>query len=151
MGSRRFLSFFILLGLALNLLALKVNATDEPVAVIVNKANPVSSLSEAYIKKIYTNGVLSWPDGMPITIYDLSLQDRLRAAFSEKILGMPADRVAEAWAHLKITNQAKNPPYTMKSEALILRRVAAEKGAIGYVSYSAAKNSQDVRIVNTLQ
>jgi len=139
------------LCLVLNLVALNVEATGEPVAVIVNKANPVGSLSEAYIKKIYTNGVLSWPDGIPITMYDLSLQDRLRAAFSEKILGMPADRVAEEWAHLKITNQAKNPPYTMKSEALIIRRVAAEKGAIGYVSYSAARNSQDVRIVNTLQ
>jgi ABC-type phosphate transport system substrate-binding protein len=150
MGRRRFLILTVLC-LVLNLVALRVGATDEPVAVIVNKANPVGSLSESYIKKIYTNGVLSWPDGVPITMYDLSLQDRVRAAFSEKILGMSADRVAEEWAHLKITNQAKNPPYTMKSEALIIRRVAAEKGAIGYVSYSAARNNQDVRIVNTLQ
>ncbi len=144
-------SLLTVLVLALNIVAFNVEATGEPVAVIVNKANPAESLSEAYIKKIYTNGVLSWPDGVPITIYDLSLQDRVRAAFSEKILGMSADRVAEEWAHLKITNHAKNPPYTMKSEALIIRRVASEKGAIGYVSYSAAKNSQDVRIVNTLQ
>lgn len=151
MFKRRFSGILMLLGIIFNLLALKVSAADEPVAVIVNKGNPVSNLSETYIRRIYTNTVLSWPDGMPIIIYDLGIQDRLRSLFSEKILGMPADKVAEEWAHLKITNQAKNPPNTMKSEVLILRRVATEKGAIGYVSYGAAKNNQDVRIVNTIQ
>lgn len=142
--------FLMLLGIIFNLLALKVNATDELVAVIVNKSNTINNLSETHIRKIYTNTILSWPDGMPIIIFDLGIQDRLRSVFSEKILGRPADKVAEEWAHLKITNQAKNPPTTMKSEALIVRRVATEKGAIGYVSYSTAINNQDVRIVNTI-
>lgn len=124
---------------------------EGPVAVIVNKDNPTPMLSEQEIKRIYTNGVLSWPDGAPITMYDLSTQSPVRAEFSEKVLGKDPDRVAEEWAHLKITNQAKNPPQTMKSETLIIRRVAKEKGAIGYVSLGSARNNADVRVINTLQ
>lgn len=150
MFKKRLFLFLMLLDIIFNLLALKVSATGKPVAVIVNKNNTISNLSETYIRKIYTNTILTWPDGMPINLYDLGIQDELRSVFSEKILGIPPDKVAEEWAHLKITNQAKNPPTTMKSEALIIRRVATEKGAIGYVSYSTAINNQDIRIVNTI-
>lgn len=138
---------FLLLASALFL----PDAGAEPVAIIVNRENPAPSLSPEYIKKIYTNGILSWPDGIPIIIYDLSIQDNRRNLFSERILGRPASSVAEQWAHLKITNQAKNPPLTMKSEVLIIRRVSKEKGAIGYVSLSAVKDNQEVKIVNTFQ
>lgn len=123
----------------------------EPVAVIVNKDNRVESLSDNDIRKIYTNTVLNWPGGVPIIIYDLSVQSQLRGVFSMTILGKQPDRAAEEWAHLKITNQAKNPPVTVKSEALIIRRVSTEPGAIGYVSLNAVKNNPDVKIVHIIQ
>lgn len=123
----------------------------ETVAVIVNNGNPVNSLDLNKIRKIYTNNTLSWPDGMPIAIYDLSVHDPLRAVFSENVLGKAPSKVAEEWAHLKITNQAKNPPMPVKSQQLIIRRVAKEKGAIGYVSLSAVKDNSEVKVVNTLQ
>lgn len=123
----------------------------EPVAVIVNRANQVEKLSESEVKKIYTNNTLAWPDGAPIIIYDLSTSDPSRSVFSDKILGKAPDLVAEEWAHLKITNQAKNPPQTMKSPALIIRRVMREKGAIGYVSLGLVQNNPSVKVVSTLQ
>ncbi|MBI5492509.1 MAG: substrate-binding domain-containing protein [Deltaproteobacteria bacterium] len=135
---------------ALCLLSIGAAKAADTVAVIINRANLVDRLNESEIRKIYTNTTLSWPDGTPITIYDLSLQDPLRGLFSEKILGKTPDKVAEEWAHLKITNQAKNPPQAMKSESLIVRRVSREKGAIGYVSIGAVKNNQSIRIVNII-
>jgi len=60
-------------------------------------------------------------------------------------------KVAQEWAHLKITNQAKNPPTAVKSESIIIRRIAREKGAIGYVSLSSVEGNPEVRIVNTIQ
>lgn len=125
-------------------------AAGEPIAIIVNRDNPVDSLEENEIRKVYTNILLSWPNGVPIILYDLAINDPLRVVFSEKILGKTADKAAEEWAHLKITNQAKNPPHMMKSQALIIRRVSAEKGAIGYVSLSAVKNNESVKVVKTL-
>lgn len=142
----------LILAILLNLFNLKAEAyAEDTVVIIVNKDNPVQRLSENEIKKIYTNYVLSWPDGAPITLYDLTLQNPLRYIFSDRIFGRSPDRIAEDWAHLKITNEAKNPPLTMKSEALIIRRVAAERGAIGYVSFSAVKDNPDVKIVNRIQ
>lgn len=124
---------------------------EEPVAVIVNSENEVRHIGEAEIRKMYTNSTLHWPDGQPVLLYDLVVQNRLRAVFSMNILGKDAERVAEEWAHLKITNQAKNPPVTMKSEALIIKRVMSERGAIGYVSLSAVRNNPAVRVVFTIE
>lgn len=142
---RRIGALFLLL-----LLAAPEARSGGLVAVIINKDNPLESLEEGDIKKIYTNHMLNWPGGAPITIYDLVIQNPLREAFSQKILEKSPSTVAEEWAHLKITNQAKNPPHTMKSESLIMRRVASEKGAIGYVSITSAKNNPDVRVVFTI-
>lgn len=124
---------------------------SEPVAVIVNRDNRVEGLSQGELRKIYTNNILNWPDGTPIIIYDLSVQDPMRHVFSGKILEKSPDKVAEEWAHLKITNEAKNPPLTLKSEALIIRRVSNEKGAIGYVSLSTVTRNPDVKVVFTIQ
>lgn len=135
----------------LALLLLPLPAPAETIAVIVNRDNPVGILETGDVRDIYTNSTLSWPDGAPISIYDLSVQDPLRALFSEKVLGKNPSKVAEEWAHLKITNQAKNPPTAVKSEALIIRRVGREKGAIGYVSLGSVKGNQDIKVVITLQ
>ena len=148
LGSMR----IIILILAFTLLLTDINVAQiEPVAVIVNKDNPVKLLSEGDIRKIYTNGILKWPDGKPITLYDLAIDDPLRNLFSEKVLGKPPYTVAYEWAHLKITNQAKNPPFTMKNQLLIIKKVSIEMGAIGYVSFSAVKGNTDVKIVSIIQ
>lgn len=126
-------------------------AYAEPIAVIVNSANPVSTLGENSIRKIYTNNILRWPDGMPITIYDLDVNDPLREEFSKKILGKPPYRIAEQWAHLKISNQAMNPPHTVKSQRYIIQKVSRERGAIGYVFLSAVKDNPDVKVIKTIE
>jgi ABC-type phosphate transport system substrate-binding protein len=123
----------------------------EPVAVIVNSENTAGGMDPGEIRKMYTNNTLIWPDGSPVILYDLLIENRLREVFSSRILGKDPERVAEEWAHLKITNQAKNPPVTMKSEALIIKRVASERGAIGYVSLSAVRNNPRVRVVFTIE
>lgn len=123
----------------------------EVIAVIVNRANPINSISESELKKIYTNNILSWSDGTAIIIYELSVQDPLRNIFSQRILEKEAEKAAEEWAHLKLTNQAKNPPVAMKSEALIIRKISREKGAIGYVSLASVRGSQQIKIVTTFE
>lgn len=148
-AGKRYFSGLILAAIALVLFEGASFAAG--VAVIVNPENPVESMDLNDVKKIYTNNILKWPDGVPIVIYDLSAQDPSRAVFSEKVFEKPAEKVADEWAHLKITNQAKNPPLTMKSEALIIRRISKEKGAIGYVSEAAAKGRTEVKVIIVLQ
>jgi ABC-type phosphate transport system substrate-binding protein len=141
----------LLLASALALLTAGAVYAGETIAVIVNRENPTGLLSDDQIRMIYTNKALKWADGTPIVIYDLAIQDPLRAVFSKRILGRTPYKVAEDWAHLKITNQAKNPPLTMKSQRLIIRRVARDRGAIGYVSISSVRGNLDVRIVGSIR
>ena len=149
--ARRFLNIILSAAVLLAVFASGPAIAGEPVAVIVHRDNPADKLSEPEIESIYINNVLSWPDGMPITIYDLAISDPLRYDFSYKILGRVPAKIAEQWAHLKITNQAKNPPLTIKSEALIIRRVSRQKGAIGYVSLGLVQDNKDVKIIYTLR
>lgn len=141
---------FALISFALFALS-AADAFAGTVAVIVNSSNQYRSMSVAEIQRLYTNAVLEWPDGTPVTLYDLAISDPARSVFSEAVLNKTPMKVAEEWAHLKITNQAKNPPIAIKSEALILRRVAREKGAIGYVTLETARQKEGVRIVNIFQ
>ncbi len=125
--------------------------SEEAIAIIVNRDNPQKALSRDEVRRIYTNSVLEWPDGTPVAIYDLSVEDPVREIFSGKVLRKAPSKVAQEWAHLKITNQAKNPPRAVKSESIIIRRIAREKGAIGYVSLSSVEGNPEVRVVNTIQ
>lgn len=122
------------------------------VVVIVNVKNPVSSLTSGDLRKIYEDRMLKWEDGMPITVYDLSVNDPTREMFSKIVFGMSSEKLAEIWAHLKITNQAKNPPINIKNDYIVMKRVSAEEGAIGYVSPNAVKGVeiQGFKVVATL-
>lgn len=125
----------------------------DPIAVIVNMKNPVSSLTNGDLRKIYGDRMLKWEDGMSITVYDLAVNDPVREEFSQIIFGLPSEKRAEMWAHLKITNQAKNPPINIKNEYTIIKMVSMDKAAIGYVSLNSIKGAeiQGFKIVTTLQ
>ncbi|HLC18425.1 MAG TPA: substrate-binding domain-containing protein [Thermodesulfobacteriota bacterium] len=146
-----FMGRIAILMAVLSILIPGCSTANDPVVVIVNRNNPVEKLSENSLKKIYTNNVLTWPNGMPIIIYDLTIRDPLREVFSERILGRSSRSIAEHWAHLKITNQAKNPPRTVKDQSYMIRKVEHDRGAIGYVSMSSVMDNPNIKIVRTIE
>ena len=127
-----------------------VQATEDPVAVIANNDNSMEEISIPMLKKMYNNDLLKWPNGVPVILYDLDVYNPTRAAFSLSVLGRKPERIAEEWAHKKITNQALNPPHTIKSERQIIRRVSMQKGAVGYVTLSRTKNRNDIKVIAIL-
>ncbi len=127
-----------------------VHAAEDPVAIIANSDNSMAEISITMLKKMYNNDLLKWPDGVPVILYDLDVYNPTRAAFSMSVLGRKPEKIAEEWAHKKITNQALNPPHTIKSERLIIRRVSMQRGAIGYVSLSRTKDRNDVKVLAIL-
>ena len=144
---KRYLIFPVLFAA---LMFTSVYATDDPVAVIANNDNSMGEISVEMLKKMYNNDLLKWPDGVPIILYDLDVYNPTRAAFSRSVLGRKPERIAEEWAHKKISNQALNPPHTIKSERLIIRRVSMQRGAVGYVSLSRTKDRNDVKVLAIL-
>ncbi|MBE9503636.1 MAG: hypothetical protein IME96_05625 [Proteobacteria bacterium] len=126
------------------------SAIAEEIAVVVNKDNPVETLSLEEVKDFYKNNVLTWSDGSRVVMYDLPVKHEVRKVFSVVLLGKEAKEVAREWANKKITNTAKNPPFTLKSEVLIQHKVSKSVAAIGYVRKS--KLSRDkVRVVAVIK
>lgn len=126
-------------------------SNGEPVAVIANVENGMAEISISMLKKMYNNDLLKWPDGVPVILYDLDVYNPVRKSFSLSVLGRKSVKIAEEWAHRKITNQALNPPNTIKSERLIMRRVSIQRGALGYVSLSRTKDREDIKILAILE
>ncbi len=133
------------------LMSASATAAEDSVAVIANNNNSMNDISIAMLRRMYKNEVLKWPDGTPIILYDLDVYSPMRATFSRSVLGRKPEKIAEDWAHKKITNQALNPPHTIKSERQIIRRISMQKGAIGYLSLSRTKDRDDIKILSILK
>ena len=150
MGLRFVIRYLIIPVLFAAFTISSVHAAEDKVAIIVNNDNTMVRISIDMLKKMYNNDLLKWPNGKPVILYDLDVYNPLRAAFSMNVLGRRPEKIAEEWAHKKITNQALNPPHTIKSERLIIRRVSMQRGAIGYVSLSRTKGRNDVKVIAIL-
>ncbi len=143
--------YIVAILVTFSLASFTVSYAAEPVAVIVHNDNAATNINNNMLKKMYVNNILKWPGGAPVILYDLSVESAARSLFSRRILGKTPSKVAQEWAHKKITNQAINPPHTVKSQRLVIRRVSKNKGAIGYVSLKNAEGNPNVRILATLK
>jgi len=125
-------------------------AFSESIAIIVNRDNPVKSLSEQDLKKFYSDISVKWASGDRVKIYDLPINDEARRIFSAKILKRSPEDVTMEWANKRITNTAKNPPNTLKSQVLMQSKVASEKGGLGYM-FADKVNHKKVKVVLTIK
>ncbi len=122
----------------------------ETMVVVVNKNNPIATLSIAQIKRIYQDDMVRWPGGEKIQVYDLPVDNSNRVQFSKSVIGKPAAKVAAEWANKKMTNTAKNPPQIVRSKVLMLYKVSKSKMAIGYIPLSMAKGKGMLKVMATI-
>lgn len=141
---KKILSTFLFWS-ALSLVAIEMAIAEESVVVIVNAENS-QQLSAQQIKNIYGDIVTQWDNGNKITVYNLYPDDESREAFSQKIFGESAHKQVLAESNRKITNTIKNPSKT-KSARLVMKMVARNPNAIGYVPKSMIENAANIRIV----
>jgi ABC-type phosphate transport system substrate-binding protein len=124
-------------ALALLLAPLATFAEDLPVQVIVNDSSSVSSLSKDEVSRLFLKKVTRWDNGTPVLPVDLPAASRVRADFSDKLLGKSTAAVDALWRQ-KIFSGAAVPPIEKGSEEDVIAYVRATPGAIGYVSKAAA-------------
>jgi len=115
-----------------------------PFVVIVNNANPVATLTEAELRRIFRKESRMWPHGEPMVPVDWDSTLYLRAVFSKDVLKRSVREMAEYWVQQSMT-QGLTPPSTQRSARAILRFVASVPGAISYVPPSEVDDT--VRVV----
>lgn len=113
--------------------------------VVVNKANPVSSLTRAQLSAIFMRRVRSWPDGIEIRPVDHRVDARVRERFSRAVHGKSVAYVIRYWQRLIFAGRGIPPP-EVPSAAAVMEAVRVQRGAIGYVD-AATPVAADLKVI----
>ena len=113
------------------------------VAVIAHKSVPMDKLEKSKLLDLYTGEIKSWPDDEPVVVLDLKPKSEVKKTFY-KFLGKSSSRMKSIWLRSMLSGEG-DPPESLQSEELLLKKVASTPGAIGFVS--RPKVSDDVKIL----
>jgi ABC-type phosphate transport system substrate-binding protein len=109
------------------------SSAAEPVLVIVNESNPVSTMSAQDVSKAFMKKLKSWPDGVEVIAVDLKESSAARESFSRQIHDKPSSAVKAYWQRM-IFSGREVPPPEKSTSAEVVAFVRANRGAIGYVA-----------------
>lgn len=136
-------SFLFLMLVVIALLAGTVGA--EGYRVIVNAKNPTSSVDKRFLADAFLKKRTRWGNDSVIKPVDHTAKSPTRARFTGSVLDRTVAAVRRYWAQVVFSGRGVAPP-EVASDADVIKYVASNPGAIGYVSADA-----DVRGVKVLE
>ena len=132
--------------LILTLLSASVLA-QEPLAVVGNKANPVSKLSRSELIDLFMGKYVAFPDDSKAIPVELKGEHKIKVDFYQNLVGMPLSRVNAYWSRLRFTGRKRAAVFQPNENDLIAFIIANEQ-AIGYVPQSLI--TTDLKVVYIL-
>jgi len=134
-GAGRIAAIGLLLGLALAFYP-KSGQSQGGWRIIVHQSNPLSDLTRDQASRLFLKKALAWPDGRPAAPVDQREDAATRIAFSRVVLGKSIAAVKAYWQQQIFSGKAVPPP-EQASDEQVVRFVAGNPLAVGYVSASA--------------
>lgn len=128
---------FLLLLMLLAALPTGLLATDY--IVIVNKDNPVSTLDEATVRKIFLGKKNFWDDGHRIEVY-LQEENNLHNKFTAEVLKKSTRQFKMYWRRALYSGTGL-PPQKRADDQSIKMEIAADSRAIGYINSGSLDDS----------
>ena len=129
--------------------ALPAGAQEGAYVVIVNEANPVSSMPRQQLADIFMKRLVEWPnDGGVAHPVDQPAVAAVRDAFSRGVHGKPAAAVASWWGQQVFSGRATPPPQRPNDRG-VLAFVRGDAAAVGYVTAGTAP--PDVKVLRVTQ
>lgn len=113
-------------------------------AVIVNPATDVASLSSKDVTRLFMGKATSLPSGAAVTVVHQQEDAAAYAEFLQKVCKKSPSQYKAYWAQLRFTGKARAPLVAGDSEA-IMTLVANNPGMLGYVD--AALVDESVKVV----
>jgi ABC-type phosphate transport system substrate-binding protein len=141
-------TFFLLVGLVFLVVAGVTSAQDASFKVVVNNANPISSLSMDALSKLFLKKATTWQNGREVIPVDQSERSQIRESFSMQIHGRPVAAIKSYWQQQMFSGRATPPP-TKSSDGELLSFVQQNPDAIGYVSSDVAISG--VKVINIIR
>lgn len=143
MGSRALVSAACLAACLIFPVAL--DAADLRVKVIAH-ARRATKLSAGELRAIYLKQQKLWNDGRPIVPINREAGSAARELFSKRLFGQDSLRLATYW-NQRYFEAGEFPPATLASEEAVMRFVAGNENAIGYVTLEELTDSVTVVFV----
>jgi ABC-type phosphate transport system substrate-binding protein len=139
---------FLALAAMLFLLAPAMEATTADYRVIVNPEVKGSQIPRATLSSIFLRKAAHWGDGTSVQPVDQSIRARVRMSFTADILGQDMVSVQMYWQR-RIASGVTPPPVKPSDEEIVAF-VAANAGAIGYVSADTPlpASVKEVQVIN---
>ena len=122
----------LLVALLVSPAAAPGGTSELPVRVVVNSANPVTSIRRSDLSAIFMKRVQRWSDGTEITAIEPPPTSPAREHFSRIIHGKSVAYVTRYW-HRVIFSGRGVPPREARSDRAVMEMVRSRPGAIGYV------------------
>lgn len=115
-------------------------------ALIVNTANPTTSITREQAARIFLRKVTSWESGQPAAPVDLAEGAPARVAFSKEVLGKSVGAVKSYWLQA-IYSGGSPPPPERATESDVVAFVRSNPNAIGYIAVASSGPPAGVRVV----
>lgn len=127
------------------ILAVPLGAADLRVKLIAHPRHAMQ-LSAGEARAIYLKQQVLWNDGRPIIPINREAGSAARELFSKRLFGQDSLRLATYW-NQRYFEAGEFPPATLASEEAVLRFVAGNENAIGYVTLEEVADSVTVVLV----
>lgn len=135
MFHRKTLSVFLFLAASISL------AAARDLALVSNKANPVSAITVPDLVKVCKGQTNRWPDGKPVTFIMRDPGTPELKFFLEKVYELPQAQVKELIATANHGRMGHPAVMIVESDEDLVNKVASIPGAIGIVDVYAINSS----------
>src|SRR5271165_5383019 len=109
------------------------DAGVEPLAIVVNKSNPVDGLSSAELKRVFLGNRGYWPNGGRITLVMREPGEPERKAVLRDVCGMSEEQFKNHFLYGLYTGEILVSPKILASPAGVRKFIFNVPGAIGYL------------------
>ncbi len=111
--------------------------------VVTSAKSPVKTLSKDDVAALYLGKTTSLPGGGNAKLYDLGDANPGREKFYQGTTGKSAAQVKSVWSRLVFSGRAL-PPKELSDDAAVIKAVAADPAAVGYVDSGSVGDSVQV-------
>ena len=119
-----------------------IRAQDsEPLAIVVNRSNPLTEISLADLRRLYRGQRSRWSNGRRVTLVMRDPGTPEREAILQTLYGVDEDEYRRGLLQAVFSGEANVAPRVLASTNGVLRFVFNVPGAIGYVRASEVDGS----------
>lgn len=119
-------------------------ACGQTIAIVVNRSNPRSDISWAELVKVMKMEKQSWEGGRPIVLATRTSDSEPFQKVLPAVYSMSEAQLKRFWVERVFRGEVPVPPVAYDTDEKLLKAIASDAGAIGYVDVAAVNESVKV-------